>query len=107
MAPSTRSIFDHVPARPAFERRGLMLDISRNRVPTMDWLKTLIDALALLRYNELQLYTEHTFAYQTHGTVWKQASPMTAAEIREIDAYCSARGIELVPIQNSFAHLER
>ena len=107
MAPSTRSIFDHAPARPAFERRGLMLDISRNRVPTMDWLKTLIDALALLRYNELQLYTEHTFAYQTHGTVWKQASPMTAAEIREIDAYCSARGIELVPNQNSFAHLER
>ena len=107
MAPSTRSIFDHAPARPAFERRGLMLDISRNRVPTMDWLKTLIDALALLRYNELQLYTEHTFAYQAHGTVWKHASPMTAAEIREIDAYCSARGIELVPNQNSFAHLER
>jgi hexosaminidase len=107
MAPSTRSIFDHAPAHPAFERRGLMLDISRNRVPTMDWLKTLIDALALLRYNELQLYTEHTFAYAEHATVWKHASPMTAAEIREIDAYCSARGIELVPNQNSFAHLER
>ena len=84
-----------------------MLDISRNRVPTMDWLKELIDALALLRYNELQLYTEHTFAYAEHSTVWEQASPMTAEEIREIDAYCSARGIELVPNQNSFAHLER
>ncbi len=73
----------------------------------MDWLKTLIDALALLRYNELQLYTEHTFAYAEHATVWEHASPMTAAEIREIDAYCSACGIELVPNQNSFAHLER
>lgn len=107
MAPSTCSIFDHAPAHPAFERRGLMLDISRNRVPTMDWLKTLIDALALLRYNELQLYTEHTFAYAEHATVWEHASPMTAAEIREIDAYCQKRGIELVPNQNSFAHLER
>jgi hexosaminidase len=84
-----------------------MLDISRNRVPTMDWLKELIDALSLLRYNELQLYTEHTFAYAEHSTVWEQASPMTAEEIREIDAYCSALGIELVPNQNSFAHLER
>ena len=104
---SSSTLFKNAPTEPIFERRGLMLDISRNRVPTMEWLKTLIDALELLRYNELQLYTEHTFAYQTHGTVWKHASPMTAAEIREIDAYCSARGIELVPNQNSFAHMER
>jgi hexosaminidase len=84
-----------------------MLDISRNRVPTMAWLKTLIDALALLRYNELQLYTEHTFAYQNHPIVWQHDSPMTAAQIREIDRYCAARGIELVPNQNSFGHMER
>jgi hypothetical protein len=90
-----------------FERRGLMLDISRNRVPTMDWLKQLIDTLALLRYNELQLYTEHTFAYQEHEVVWRNASPMTAEEIREIDRYCADRGIELVPNQNSFGHMER
>lgn len=105
LAPST--LFKNAPAQPAFERRGFMLDISRNRVPTMDWLKQLIDVLALLRYNELQLYTEHTFAYAEHATVWEGASPMTAAEIREIDVYCDARGIELVPNQNSFAHLER
>jgi hypothetical protein len=92
---------------PLFERRGLMLDISRNRVPTMAWLKELIDALALLRYNELQLYTEHSFAYATHAAAWKHASPMTAEEIREIDHYCAGRGIELVPNQNSFGHMER
>ncbi|MGZ0708852.1 family 20 glycosylhydrolase [Coraliomargarita sp. W4R53] len=92
---------------PLFERRGLMLDISRNRVPTMDTLRQLIDALAELHYNELQLYTEHTFAYADHETVWQHASPMTAKEIREIDAYCSERGIELVPNQNSFGHMER
>ncbi len=107
MTSSPSSIFDHAPAQPAFERRGVMLDISRNRVPTMDWLKELINVLALLHYNELQLYTEHTFAYKGHETVWEHASPMTAAEIREIDIYCQERGIELVPNQNSFAHLER
>lgn len=92
---------------PAFDQRGLMLDISRNRVPTMDWLKHLIDALHVLRYNELQLYTEHTFAYSAHSRVWKTASPMTAEEIRELDSYCTHRGIELVPNQNSFGHMER
>lgn len=94
-------------ATPIFERRGLMLDISRNRVPTMDCLKQLIDALAALHYNELQLYTEHTFAYSGHETVWGNASPMTAGEICAIDAYCQERGIELVPNQNSFGHMER
>ena len=92
---------------PLFERRGLMLDISRNRVPTLSCLKRLIDALAALHYNELQLYTEHTFAYSEHETVWENASPMTSEEIVAIDAYCAERGIELVPNQNSFGHMER
>jgi hexosaminidase len=92
---------------PLFERRGLMLDISRNRVPTMEALRNLIDALHALKYNELQLYTEHTFAYEHHETVWREASPMTGGEIREIDDYCAERGIELVPNQNSFGHMER
>ena len=92
---------------PLFERRGLMLDISRNRVPTMETLRQLVDALHALQYNELQLYTEHTFAYTGHETVWQNASPMTAEEIHELDDYCGLRGIELVPNQNSFGHMER
>ena len=92
---------------PLFERCGLMLDISRNRVPTMETLRQLVDALHALQYNELQLYTEHTFAYTGHETVWQNASPMTAEEIHELDDYCGLRGIELVPNQNSFGHMER
>ena len=90
-----------------FARRGLMLDISRNRVPTVETLHRLIDALQVLNYNELQLYTEHTFAFAEHETVWQNASPLTASEILELDSYCADRGIELVPNQNSFGHMER
>ena len=92
---------------PDFEHRGYMLDISRDRVPTMEHLFHLVDYLAKLRYNQLQLYTEHTFAYSEHETVWKDASPMTAEEIQELDAYCRERHIELVANQNSFGHMER
>ena len=93
--------------KPHFKKRGLMLDISRNRVPTMKALKRLINALQILNYNELQLYTEHSFAYSSHRSVWEDASPMTPEEVSDIDSYCAEREIELVPNQNSFGHMER
>ncbi len=92
---------------PAFAHRGLMIDVSRDKVPTLESLKTLIDRLASWKINQIQLYTEHTFAYRDHREVWKDASPLTGAEILELDAYCRDRFIELVPNQNSFGHLHR
>lgn len=92
---------------PDFPVRGVMLDISRDKVPTLPTLFGLVDTLSGIKINQLQLYTEHTFAYRDHAEVWRDASPMTAEEIRSLDAYCRARCVELVPNQNSFGHLER
>lgn len=92
---------------PDLSVRGFMLDISRCRVPTLASLYQLIDLLASLKYNQLQLYTEHTFAYRDHQEVWKNASPLTDLEIHKLDTYCLERFIELVPNQNSFGHMER
>ncbi len=91
---------------PDFERRGYMLDISRDKVPTMATLYRIIDLLAMWKVNEFQLYTEHTFAYKNHPKVWENASPITAEEIQILDSYCKARFIDLVPNQNSFGHME-
>ena len=90
---------------PAFAKRGFMLDISRDRVPTMAHLYELVDTLVSWKMNHLQLYTEHTFAYAGHEDVWRDASPMTAEEIRALDGYCRERGIELAANQNCFGHL--
>jgi len=92
---------------PDFAARGVMLDVSRDKVPTMATLKGLIDKLAGWKINQIQLYIEHTFAYRNHPEVWKDASPFTASELRELDAYCRERFLELVPNQNSFGHMER
>jgi hypothetical protein len=92
---------------PDFPNRGVMLDISRDRVPTMDTIRRLVDWWSELKLNQLQLYTEHTFAYPQARVVWENASPFTGEEIEELDRYCLERGMELVPNQNSFAHLER
>jgi len=92
---------------PDFPIRSYLLDISRDRVPTMEYLDRLIELLALCRYNELQLYTEHTFAYASHRRVWSDASPMTAGETRALDARCAAAGIELAANQNTLGHMGR
>ncbi|MEM9881506.1 MAG: family 20 glycosylhydrolase [Planctomycetota bacterium] len=87
--------------------RGYMLDVSRDRVPTMATLRDLIDRLALLKFNQLQLYTEHTLAYAGHEAVWRDASPITFDELAGIEAYCAERFVELVPCQNLFGHMHR
>jgi hexosaminidase len=92
---------------PDLETRGVMLDISRDKVPTMATLRQLIDRLASWKINQVELYTEHTFAYAEHEVVWRDASPITAAEIRELDQYCRDRHVELVPNQNCLGHFDR
>jgi hexosaminidase len=92
---------------PDIPHRGVMLDISRDKVYTQQTLYDLVDLLASWKYNQVQLYTEHTFAYQRHPKVWANASPMTGQDILDLDAYCRERHVELVPNQNAFGHLHR
>jgi hypothetical protein len=92
---------------PDFLRRGVMLDVSRDRVPKMDTVMQIIDLLSSWKINEFQLYIEHTFAYREHELVWRKASPFTAEEMLTLDAYCRERHIDFVPNQNSFGHWHR
>lgn len=94
-------IHDH----PSFAHRGVMLDVSRDRVPRMDHLRRVVEQLAELKFNHLQLYTEHTFAYPGHSDAWEGASPMTADEVRRLDDHCAAHAITLAANQNCFGHL--
>jgi hypothetical protein len=92
---------------PDFSARGVMLDISRDKVPTLQTVRDLVDRLASWKINQVQLYMEHTFAYRNHPEVWAEASPFTGEEILELDAFCRQRHVELVPNQNSLGHTER
>jgi len=92
---------------PDFPVRGVMLDISRDKVPTLQTVFDLVDRLASWKINQFQLYMEHTFAYQKHREVWAEATPFTAQDILELDVYCRQRHVELVPNQNSLGHMER
>ena len=87
--------------------RGVMLDVSRDKVPTVETLEALLDRLASWKINHVELYMEHTFAYTGHDEVWAEASPFTGDEIRRLDAFCRDRFIELAPNQNCLGHFER
>jgi hexosaminidase len=90
---------------PTFATRGVMLDISRNRVPTMADFFDIIDSLAALKFNHLQLYTEHTFAYAGHEQAWVGSGALSPDEVRRLDERCHEAGIELAANQNCFGHL--
>lgn len=87
--------------------RGFMLDISRGRVPNRKTLAELVHWLWLLKYNQLQLYMEHTFAYHQHAEVWQNVGALDANDVQWLDALCEEHGIELVANQNTFGHMEQ
>jgi hypothetical protein len=87
--------------------RGVMLDVSRCRVPTVETLCALVDRLAALKVNHLELYMEHTFAYARHQEVWRDAGAFTRTDLQHLRAYCAARHVELTANQNCLGHMER
>lgn len=92
---------------PIFAQRGVSLDISRGRVPTQASLHTLVDRLAALKLNHLQLYMEHTFAFSCDPAISADCDALTPDDLRELDAHCRAHHVELVPALACFGHMGR
>ena len=88
-----------------FEKIGLMLDCSRNAVPTVETLKVLIDLLSKMGYNRLELYTEDTYEIKSRPYFGYLRGRYSGAELREIDGYATSKGIELTPCIQVLAHL--
>ena len=106
-APDGRVPAVHLQDAPALRRRGFLLDISRGKVPRPETVRWLVEVLARLRYNELFLYTEHTFQFEKHPEIGAGSGGYSAAEIRELDAFARGCGVELVPCLQTFGHFRR
>ena len=90
---------------PDMPNRGYYFDATRGRIPTLAYLKSLVEKLSYYKINQLQLYVEHSFLFQGLSEVWRDDTPLTADEILELDAYCRQFHIELIPSLSSFGHL--
>lgn len=92
---------------PDLEVRGLMFDISRNKIPTRETLFRLAETLADLKFNHLELYIEgFSFAYPSFTDLWAETeTPVTGEDIKALDTLCRKNFIDLVPNQNMFGHM--
>ena len=92
---------------PDMAYRGVLLDTSRGRVPTVETAKRLIDLLAYYKVNSLQFYVEHTFPFEAYDGIVSPDNRFTAEELLELDEYCRCNFVDFVPALATFGHLYR
>lgn len=89
-----------------FKTFGILLDCSRTGIVTVEHFKHWLRRLALMGYNMAMLYTKD--AYQLPGETYfgYMRGAYSLEEIREIDAYASKLGVEMVASIQALGHLE-
>ncbi len=92
---------------PDFRRRGIYLDCSRGKVPTVDTLKLLVEYLASMKINELQLYVENVFTFKKHPAIGRGFSSFTPEELLAVQDHCKLHHVSFVPSLTSFGHFEK
>jgi len=90
-----------------FRTFGIMLDVSRNAVMTVDHFKKWLRRLALLGFNMAMLYTEDTYQLEGEPFFGYQRGAYTVGELREIDTYARRLGIEMIPCIQTLGHLKQ
>ena len=68
--------------KPDIKKRGIMLDVSQGRITSPETLYKLIDVMADLKYNELQLYFDNiVFEYKTMSDYYKKGRVYSVEDI--------------------------
>lgn len=91
--------------QPEFSHLTYMADCSRNAVCSMDFLKNLMVTLALMGYDRMMLYTEDTYEVEGYPYFGHFRGRYSKNELKELDAFAAALGMELVPCIQTLAHL--
>jgi hypothetical protein len=89
---------------PSIPYRGVMLDVSRGKIPNRTKMEEVIRLLASYKYNVLQLYMEDCYILQSHPLLSRSNGYYTKEEVAYLDAYCKQYGIELQPNIQCLSH---
>lgn len=90
-----------------FSLLGVMIDCSRNKVFTVEYLKKYILQMALMGYNTMLLYTEDTYKLPDEPFFGYMRGGYSLSEIQELDQYASKLGVELIGCIQTLGHLEQ
>lgn len=89
-----------------FHTLSAMIDTSRCAVPTVRTVKRMIDHLAVMGYGVMLMYMEDTLTLPSRPYFGYMRGRYTEGELREIDDYADAYGIEVVPCLECYGHME-
>lgn len=92
---------------PAFETCGVMFDLSRNAVLKREGFEFFIRRMALMGLNMAMLYLEDTYEVSGEPFFGYQRGRYSQEELRRMDDYADAFGIELIPAIQTLGHLEK
>jgi len=90
-----------------FDTVGVMFDCSRNAVLNMDGAKNLLRRCALMGINAVMLYTEDTYEVPGEPFFGYMRGRYTHDELKELDDYAAALGVEMIPCIQTLGHLEQ
>lgn len=97
----------HKEEKKHFENSGVMLDVSRNAVYKVQEVKNILGKMALMGHNRFMLYTEDTYEIKKYPYFGHLRGRYTKEELKEIDDYAYALGIEVIPCIQTLAHLKQ
>jgi hypothetical protein len=90
-----------------FDTLSVMIDTSRCGVPTVNTVERMIDYLAVMGYSMAMLYTEDTVELEGRPFFGYMRGRYTHAQLRAIDDYAFAYGIEVIPCLECYGHMNR
>jgi len=88
-----------------FDTLGVMIDMSRNAVMSLDGLKRFLPLLKKMGFNTLMLYTEDTYEVNDEPYFGYMRGRYTKEEMKQIDAFAQSLGITVIPCIQTLAHL--
>ncbi len=84
---------------------GALICCASNGVMKVQRVKELIDMLAKMDYNLLELCIDDMYKIESEPYFGYLRGGYSVEEIKEMDAYAASKGIELVPVAQTLAHL--
>ena len=89
-----------------YDRLGVMVDVSRNAVMSLEGWRRFLPLLSKMGYNTVLLYAEDTYEVEGEPYFGYMRGRYTADEMRELDSLADSYGIEMVPCIQTLAHLD-
>lgn len=91
--------------RPAMRWRGVQIDVSRGPVATLQSLERCVRTLAEFKVNLCVLYLENVVAYRSQPLLGSGTGSLRPDEIRQLVAESRRYHVEIVPQQQTSAHM--